>query len=241
MLIGFVCLNSNRANLIKSYWRQADTFMITIARLHNTAQANRLVVFNILLLLTVSIAQADISVTPMDRVRGAVTEILSVLKNKHLDSDAKWLAIGQVINDGFDFRSMSQSILATNWRTATAEEKRQFVDFFAQYLESTYREKIEAYSNQRVEYLTELVRKDRAVVHTVIRTDSTKIPVNYKLKRNDDGWYAYDVVIEGVSLVNNYRSTFTAIIKSEGMSGLLSDMQGRIDRYKLKNGGLPPQ
>ena len=68
-----------------------------------------------------------------------------------------------------------------------------------------------------------------------------KIIENYKLKRNDDGWYAYDVVIEGVSLVNNYRSTFTAIIKSEGMSGLLSDMQGRIDRYKLKNGGLPPQ
>ncbi len=215
--------------------------MITIARLHNTSQANRFVVFNILLFLTVSIAQADFSVTPMDRVRGAVTEILSVLKNKQLGRDEKWLAIGQVINDGFDFRSMSQSILATNWRTATVEEKRQFVEFFAQYLESTYREKIEAYSNQRVEYLTELVRKDRAVVHTIIRTDSTKIPVNYKLKRNDDGWYAYDVVIEGVSLVNNYRSTFTAIIKSEGMGGLLSDMQGRIARYKLKNGGLPPQ
>tara|TARA_Y100000588_G_scaffold386516_1_gene482233 strand:- start:4675 stop:5322 length:648 start_codon:yes stop_codon:yes gene_type:complete len=215
--------------------------MITTARLHNASQANTVIVFNIFLFLTVGIARAELSVTPMDYVRSAVTEILSVLKNEHLDRDAKWIAIGQVIDDGFDFRSMSQSILATNWRTATIEEKRQFVEFFAQYLESVYREKIEAYSNQRVEYLTELVRKDRAVVHTIIRTDSTQIPVNYKLKRNDDGWYVYDVVIEEVSLVNNYRSTFTAIIKSEGMGGLLSDMQGLIERYKLKNGVLPAQ
>ena len=186
-------------------------------------------------------AVATTTPTPTERVRVAITEILSVLKNKGLDRDAKWVEVGRVIDGGFDFRSMSQSILATNWRTATTEEKRQFVEFFSQYLEATYRDKIEAYSNQRVEYMNETVRKDRAVVDTIIRTDSTQIPVSYKLKLNDDGWYAYDVVIEGVSLVNNYRSTFTAIIKSEGMEGLLTDLQGRIDRYKVEHGGLPPR
>ena len=190
-------------------------------------------------LLSVCSVYAVGSATPTERVRGAITEILSVLKNKNLDSDAKWIEVGRVIAEGFDFRSMSQSILATNWRTATPEEKRRFVVFFSQYLEATYRDKIEAYSNQRVEYMNETVRKDRAVVDTIIRTDSTQIPVSYKLKLNDDGWYAYDVVIEGVSLVNNYRSTFNAIIKSEGIEGLLTDLQGRINRYKVEHGGLP--
>ena len=230
-----------RASLIETIGDESTKQMIKKTRLGEFSRSNWLAVFGILLLLAGGGAQADASITPTERVRGSVTQILTVLKNKNLDRDAKWAEVGRVINDGFDFRSMSQSILATNWRTATVEEKRQFVEFFAQYLEATYRDKIEAYSNQRVEYIDELVRKDRAIVHTIIRTDSTQIPVNYKLKLNDDGWYAYDVVIEGVSLVNNYRSTFAAIIKSEGMGGLLIDMQGRIDRYKVEHGGLPPQ
>ncbi len=192
-------------------------------------------------LLSICSVYAVGSATPTERVRGAITEILSVLKDKNLDRDTKWIEVGRVIADGFDFRTMSQSILATNWRTATPEEKRRFVVFFSQYLEATYRDKIEAYSNQRVEYMNETIRKDRAVVDTIIRTDSTQIPVSYKVKLNDDGWYAYDVVIEGVSLVNNYRSTFNAIIKSEGMEGLLTDLQGRINRYKVEHGGLPAQ
>ena len=63
-------------------------------------------------------------------------------------------------------------------------------------------------------------------------SDSTKIPVNYKLKNNDGIWFAYDVVIEGISLVSNYRSTFAAIVKNDGMDGLINDIQLRINKYK---------
>ena len=136
---------------------------------------------------------------------------------------------------------MSQSVLATNWQSASTEEKRQFVEFFSQYLEDTYRNKIEAYTNQRVEYLSEQIRRDRAVVDTEIVTDTTRIPVTYRLKNNQGQWYAYDVIIEGVSLVSNYRNTFNAIIKAEGMDGLLLDLEGRIANYKDKHGGLPPE
>ncbi len=76
--------------------------------------------------LIVGVSQA--AMTPTERVREAITGILSVLKNKNLDREAKWSEVGRIIDDGFDFRSMSQSVLATNWRTATAEEKRQFVE-----------------------------------------------------------------------------------------------------------------
>ena len=186
-------------------------------------------------------APVQAATTPTETVKGAVDKVLEILRSDGLNREQRWTEIGKVINARFDFRSMSQSILATNWRSATPEEKRRFVEFFSQYLEDTYRTKIEAYTNQSIEYVSEQVRKDRAIVDTQILTDSTRIPVTYRLRNNDGEWYAYDVVIEGVSLVNNYRNTFSAIIKSEGMDGLLVDLEGRIATYKNKHGGLPPE
>ena len=186
-------------------------------------------------------APVQAATTPTETVKGAVDKVLGILESEGLNREQRWTEIGKVINARFDFRSMSQSILATNWRSATPEEKRRFVEFFSQYLEDTYRTKIEAYTNQRIEYVSEQVRKDRAIVDTQILTNSTRIPVTYRLRNNDGEWYAYDVVIEGVSLVNNYRNTFSAIIKSEGMDGLLVDLEGRIATYKNKHGGLPPE
>lgn len=193
------------------------------------------------LLMVTSTVDAASAMTPTDTVKEAINDVLRILKNENMDREQRWLAIGTIIDARFDFRSMSQSILATNWESATAEEKRRFVEFFSQYLEDTYRTKIEAYTDQRVEYVSEQIRKDRAIVDTEIVTSSTRIPVSYRLKNNEGAWYAYDVIIEGVSLVSNYRNTFNAIIKSEGMDGLLGDLEGRIARYKQKHGGLPPE
>lgn len=192
---------------------------------------NRLLSFCFLLIISVNLAAADFS-TPTGRVKDAVDKVIAVLKDKSIDRDARWEKIAAVINDAFDFRSMSQSVLATNWKKATPEERQRFTEFFSQYIEETYRSKIEAYTDERIIYKEESIRGNRATVETVIVTSSTKIPVNFRLKNNDGEWFAYDVVIEGVSLVSNYRSTFAAIVKNEGMDGLLSDIQRRIDKYK---------
>lgn len=170
--------------------------------------------------------------TPTQRVEQTMAAIAEVLKEEDTSRRDKWRHIGSIIDEGFDFRSMSQSVLARNWQTASKEEKRQFVDFFSHYLEEIYRSKIESYSHQRVEIVKETIVGTRAVVNTVIKTDASTIPVDYKLKNNDGVWYAYDVVIEGVSLVNNYRNTFDAIVKSEGMDGLLQDLEGRLARHR---------
>ena len=130
---------------------------------------------------------------------------------------------------------MSQSVLATQWQRATEEERKKFTEFFSQYIEATYRSKIEAYSDQQIIYKDELIRGDRGVFETIIIAGGTQIPVNYKLKKNQDSWYAYDVVIEGVSLAANYRSTFAAIVKNEGMEGLMLDIQRIIEKYKEEN------
>ena len=115
------------------------------------------------------------------------------------------------------------------------------MEFFSRYLEDTYRNKIEAYGDQSIVYVSEQIRKDRAMVDTEIIAQGKRIPVTYRLKNNDGDWYAYDVVIEGMSLVSNYRDTFNAIIKSEGMEGLLSDLEVRISNYKERHGGLPSE
>ena len=175
---------------------------------------------------------ADTGPGPMEYVQVSTEKVLSILRDPSGDRDSKWQQISQLIYERFDIQSMSQSILATNWKSATPEERRQFVDYLSQYIESTYRSKIEAYTNQKVQYLGEKINGDRAVVVTVIQTDATEIPVNYKMKKNNDEWFVYDVVIEGVSMINSYRRTFSTIVKNEGMDGLLLDIEQRIQRHK---------
>ncbi|MBK6660870.1 MAG: ABC transporter substrate-binding protein [Proteobacteria bacterium] len=191
-------------------------------------------------LLVLLMAPAMAASTPTDTVKDAINQVIAELKGHSLEREQRWASIGRIINDRFDFRSMSQSVLATNWQDATSEEKRQFVEYFSQYLEDTYRTRIESYSDQRVEYLAEQVRKDRATVDTAVVTSDKRIPITYRLKLTKGEWVAYDVVIEGVSLVNNYRSTFSAIVKAGGMDGLLTDLESRISDYKAKHGRLPP-
>ena len=179
------------------------------------------------------------ALTPTERVQDAVNDIVGILKTEDLNREARWERIGVIINKTFDFQAMSQSVLATNWKKASPEEKRNFVEFFSQYLEDTYRTKIEAYDDQEIRYVNESITGSRAVVDTVIVAGRTEIPVSYKLRETQGRWLAYDVVIEGLSLVNNYRNTFSAIVRSEGMNGLLNDLQGRIDRYKARRAKDP--
>jgi phospholipid transport system substrate-binding protein len=194
----------------------------------------RPLIFPVLILFSFNLAAADYS-TPMGRVKDTTDRVISILKDQSLDREARWEQIATLIRGGFDFRSMSQSVLATEWKRASEEEQKKFTEFFSQYIEATYRSKIEAYTDQEIIYKDEVVRGNLGVVETVIIAGGTEIPVNYKLKINDGNWYAYDVVIEGVSLVANYRSTFAAIVKNEGMDGLMSDIQRRIQRYKEEN------
>jgi phospholipid transport system substrate-binding protein len=170
--------------------------------------------------------------TPRGRVQDAISRVIAVLKDGSLDREARWERIAAVIDDSFDFRSMSQSVLATHWKRATPEERERFIEFFSRYIEETYRSKIESYKDQEIRFGGEVIRGDRAVVETVIVTEGGEIPVNFKLKNNDGQWYAYDVEVEGTSLVANYQNTFAAIVKNEGMDGLLSDIERRIQRYR---------
>ena len=191
----------------------------------------RPLIFILVLMTSSNLVAADFT-TPIGRVKDSVGRVISVLKDKSLAREDSWQKIAAIIDDGFDFRSMSQSVLATNWKKATPEERARFTEFFSQYIEETYRSRIEAYTDEEIIYGDEIIRGKRAVVETIIKSATVEIPINYKLKENDGEWFAYDVIVEGVSSVNNYRNIFAVIVKNEGMEGLLSDIQRRIDRFK---------
>jgi phospholipid transport system substrate-binding protein len=163
-----------------------------------------------------------------ESVRTSVDAIIGILKDAGLDKPAKRDKIRVVIAERFDFRAMSQRTLATNWKKASKEEQQQFIELFAELIQNTYIGRVEAYTNEEVKYPGEKVTNDRAVVDTLIVTSSKEIPVTYKLYLKGDRWLVYDVNIEGVSLISNYRNSYQEIVKREGLTGLLAKMEEKV-------------
>jgi phospholipid transport system substrate-binding protein len=180
-----------------------------------------------------------ISIGPTQKVKTIVAKAVLVLKTDNNTQNEKWGAIGAIIDESFDFRSMSQSLLSEEWKIASTEERRLFVSFFSQYLEDTYRNKLILTKNQSMKILDEQVRKERAVVETQISSGDKIVQVTYRLKNNSGDWFIYDVLIAGVSVVNDARDMFEAIVKAEGIDGLKDDLKNRVNIYKEKHGELP--
>ena len=180
-----------------------------------------------MLWVNVSVASAA---SPTDKVRATVDAILATLKQGDLSRDDKRAKIKSLIQERFHFRAMSQRALAKNWRKVSEDEKKSFIALFSQLLQQTYMGKVEAYTDERVEYLGEKVKKKTAEVDTQIVSSSVNIPITYKVLKSGDDWLVYDVKVEEVSLISNYRTTYADIFKKEGMSGLLAKMQETLER-----------
>ncbi len=165
---------------------------------------------------------------PMDQVRITVDSILELLKDKSIDKVAKRKKIRALIEPHFHFKAMAQGALATHWKKATPEEREKFIKLFSNLLENTYISRIEAYTDERINYLKETIKGKRAVVDTQIVTANVEIPIQYKLTQVNDQWLVYDIVIEGISLIRNFRSTYGEIVRKEGMSGLLAKLEAKV-------------
>jgi phospholipid transport system substrate-binding protein len=171
-------------------------------------------------------AQALAAPTPKERVQETVDAVLEVLRDQERDVETKKRDIRTLVRERFDFRAMAQSTLAQNWRSASEEEQRRFVTLYSRLLEDTYLVMVEEYTNETVEYRKETLRNEKtAQVDTVILAPGKEIPVIYRTRLKDGDWYIYDVIIEGVSLVSTYRSTYQQIVRRDGMSGLLAQLE----------------
>jgi len=175
--------------------------------------------------------------SPQQTIESLVDEALVILNNDTLNWQEKKAEIRSVMLNGVDLSAMSQRILGKNWGKTGEEQRERFIQLFTDLLETSYIDRIEAYSDQRMELVRERTKGDRAIVDTLFITKKKQIPINYKLTRNGEKWLIFDMVIEEVSLVSNYRETYGEIIMNDGMEGLLTRMEDKVRELKAAREG----
>jgi len=156
-------------------------------------------------------------------LKSTIDQVLLIINDEALQSDpnAKRIQLRATIDQRFDYRQMSMRALSKNWRGRTAEERKQFVESFKNLLEKSYAKKIEAFGNGKVEYFDEVIKGKYAMVKTKVSRQDKNIEINYKLIRREEKWMVYDIVVEGVSLIQNYRAQFAKILQEDSFDGLL--------------------
>lgn len=165
---------------------------------------------------------------PQPEVEKMVNSVLEVLQNKGLDNARKKAMVSGRVQKFMNIESMAKRTLGGYWDTATMEQRQQFSDLFVKVLEGTYLNRIDNYSGGTVKYLMQRVKDDKAIVDTVIVSNELEIPVNYLMIYRDGTWQVFDLVIEGVSLIKNYHSSYSEIIRRDGYDGLLALMQRKV-------------
>lgn len=169
---------------------------------------------------------------PKEQVQTTVDKVLNILRDPQLKSENKkeerQSRLRQTIAPRFDFNEMAKRSLGAHWQRISPEKQQEFVKLFSDLLEKSYVDKIDSYNGEKVVYTREKQDKDHAEVDTkVITKQGEEFSVNYKLRSNGGEWKAYDVVIENISLVNNYRSQFNRVLTKSPFEELLRRMKER--------------
>lgn len=165
---------------------------------------------------------------PTEQVRAYTDRVLEILEDRRLTPPERRRAVRAAAEEVFDIAETARRALGRHWQARTPTEREEFVQLFADLLESAYIARIDEYGGERVRYVSEQVDGDRAVVRAVIVTRrGTEVPVESRLLRRGDRWYAYDVLIESVSLVANYRSQFDRIIRTSSYEELVRRLRER--------------
>ena len=177
--------------------------------------------------LALVVARDAVAGVPTDQLRGSIDLILKIVTDPELKKEAKTAErrkrIRAVVNQIFDFTEISQRSLGRHWQARTPAERDQFVQLFGDLLENAYITKIESYSGEKILYPGDVIEGDLAIVKTrIITKQETEIPVDYRMFMNSGRWAVYDVSIEGISLIGNYRTQFNAVIQRSGYADLWS-------------------
>jgi phospholipid transport system substrate-binding protein len=169
---------------------------------------------------------------PGDQVRQTADKVLAILKDPQLKGESKKNErrdkLKEVIYQRFDFTEMARRSLGSEWRRRSPEEQREFVKLFTGLLERAYLDNIESYNGEKFRYLKEQEDNNHAQVDTkIIDNKGQEFSVNYRLHKVNGDWKVYDVVIEDISLVNNYRSQFNRVLATSSYEELVNRMKGK--------------
>ena len=169
---------------------------------------------------------------PADDLRATVDNVLAIIKEPQPATESQRKArrdqLREVISQRFDFAEMARRSLGSWWQRLSAEQRKEFVALFTRLLEDSYLDKIENYHGEKIRYGKESRDNDYARVDTtILANDGQEYSVNYRLREVDGNWKVYDVVIEDISLVNNYRAQFNRVLARSSVDELLKRMRER--------------
>jgi phospholipid transport system substrate-binding protein len=182
--------------------------------------------------LTLALAAPALAGAPTDQLRSQVDRVIKTLEDPQLKQEVKALerrkTVRSIADEIFDFGETAKRSLGRHWQARTPSEREEFVQLFSDLLERSYISKIELFNGERVTYVGETIDGDNATVRTrLVTKQATEIPVEYRMLKRGDRWLVYDVIIEGVSLIANYRTQFNKIIQTSSYQDLVKKMKGK--------------
>ena len=168
-----------------------------------------------------------------DTIKGQIDKMLAKMQTpefKGLQKDAKLTEISAIINEVFDYQELSQRTLGREWKKFSPDQQKEFVTLFEKLLESIYADRILAYTQEKIDFgkETELKTGRVEVESYIITTDNKKVPLFYRMTNKSGQWRVYDVVIEGVSMVKNYRGQFRQILSTKKPEDLLQTLRDKV-------------
>jgi len=168
------------------------------------------------------------------QLKGTIEKVIKIVQDEALTNDkqARRVALRKIIAERFNYRQMVMRSLAKNWDVRSDQERQEFIALFKSLLENSYANKLEAYKDEEINYLDEMIKGKYALVKTEVVRKSSTIGVDYKLIQEKGSWQVYDFVIEGVSMIRNYRSQFTKIIRRDSYEVLVQKLTEKINELE---------
>jgi phospholipid transport system substrate-binding protein len=172
---------------------------------------------------------------PLEAVKGHADKVLDVLRNPSLKAESakkdKKGKIRDIAEKMFDFTELSKRTLGQNWGKLTTDQQKEFVELYTSLLEDAYADKIMAYTDEKIVFSKEVALTEKTVeVQSAVMRTSGEVPIYYRVIMKDGSWRVYDVVIEGVSLINNYRSQFREILVNKPPESLIETLRKKVGK-----------
>ncbi len=194
------------------------------------------ILFIVIIYLLFSQASAYAAYTadqPIAQIKATVDEAMLLLNDKSLKGvdkhDARQRLLFNLVDNRFDFQLMGRLALGNAWASVDKVERQHFLSLFAELLKNTYVRRVNAYSGEKIIFTKQIIRKNLALISSYYDKNNDQFSINYKMKKNGSGkWLVYDVVIEGVSVVKQYRRQFQQILQNESLVALNKRLDDKV-------------
>lgn len=165
--------------------------------------------------------------TPTETVQNMLDSVFEILREPDFDLSRDRSSIDVAVTEAFDTNTIAQSALAANYREMSREQRAEFEALFFEILKYTYIDRLDAYTDETVEITGEETDGNRGTVTSLVYTTNSDIAVDYSLRQRPTGWFIYDIIVEDVSLLSSYRSTYRSIIRRSGIDALMEDIRAQ--------------